>query len=143
MNLSTCHLPTKMPKTFNELNALHALRPINDKPDLQNAERVMDRLALLNKRTKDQNDYIETLILLTEAYEAKEIADAMDLSQSSGLDALKYLMQGHGMKQTELAKLLGIGASATSMILAGDRPITADHARTLGKHFGISPAAFI
>lgn len=47
------------------------------------------------------------------------------------------------MKQTDLAKLLKISASAVSMILSGNRPITANHARTLGKHFGLSPAAFL
>jgi antitoxin component HigA of HigAB toxin-antitoxin module len=132
-----------MPTAFNELNALHALRPINDKIDLKNAEEVIDRLAVLNKRSADQNDYLETLILLSESYEATEIADALDRSKSSGLDALKYLMQARQMKQADLAKLLKIGVSAVSMILSGDRPITADHARNLAKHFGVSPAAFI
>lgn len=92
---------------------------------------------------RDQNDYLETLILLVEAHEAKDIADALDRSKSSGLDAVKYLMETHGMNQIELAKSLKIGASAVSMILSGDRPITADHARNLAKHFGVSPAAFL
>src|SRR5438034_11404917 len=122
MKVATGLLPPKMPKTFNELNALHPLRPINDNIDLENAEQVLDRLAVLNKRTKDQSDYLQTLILLTEAYEAEEIADARDLSKSSGLDALKYLMRCNDMKQAELARLLGIGPSAASMILSGDRP---------------------
>lgn len=143
MKTTRSNLPARMPTAFNELNALHALRPINDKIDLKNAEEVIDRLAVLNKRSADQNDYLETLILLSESYEATEIADALDRSKSSGLDALKYLMQARQMKQADLAKLLKIGVSAVSMILSGDRPITADHARNLAKHFGVSPAAFI
>jgi antitoxin component HigA of HigAB toxin-antitoxin module len=143
MKSTTSHLPASMPRTFDGLNALHPLRPIKDHIDLENAEEVMDRLAVLNKRTKDQNDYLETLILLTEAYEADEIADAMDLSKSAGLDALKYIMQSQGMKQAELGRLLGVGASAASMILSGARPITADHARKLGKRFGMRAGAFI
>jgi len=132
-----------MPKSFGELNALHPLRPISDDVDLANAEEVIDRLAVLNKRTKDQNDYLETLVLLTEKYQSEEIADALDRSKSSGLDALKYLVNIHDMPQTAVGKLLGVGPSSVSMILAGSRPITADHARKLGKHFGISPAAFL
>jgi antitoxin component HigA of HigAB toxin-antitoxin module len=81
--------------------------------------------------------------LLAEEYEAEEVADAMDRSKSSGVDALKYLMRANGMSQAELAKLLKISASAVSMILSEDRPITADHARNLAKHFGVSPAAFL
>ncbi len=136
-------LPARMPTAFDELNALHPLRPINDRIDLKNAEKVMDRLAVLNKRTRDQNDYLETLILVVEAYEAEEIADALDQSKSSGLDAVKYLMEAHGMNQADLAVLLNVAASAVSMILAGDRPIIADHARNLAKYFRISPAAFL
>jgi HTH-type transcriptional regulator / antitoxin HigA len=143
MKSSTSHLPATMPRTFQELNALHPLRPINDEIDLKNAGEMMDRLAVLNKRTKDQNDYLQTLILLSETYESDQIADAMDRTRSSGVDALRYLMESHGMKQARLAKLLKLGVSAVSMILSGDRPITADHARNLGKHFSISPAVFL
>lgn len=136
-------LPTRLPTEFNALNAIHPLRPIADAVDLKNAAEVMNRLAVLNKRSRDQNDYLETLILLTEAYEADQIADALDPAKSSPLEALKYLLETHAMNQAALAKLLKIGASAVSMILSGDRPITADHARTLGRHFEVSPAAFL
>jgi HTH-type transcriptional regulator / antitoxin HigA len=143
MKSSISRLPMRMPRAFDELNALHPLRPINDEIDLKNAGEVMERLAVLNKRTRDQNDYLETLILLIEAYESDESSDALDSSKSSGLDALKYLIKAGGMKQTDLARLLGVSPSAVSMILSGDRPITADHARTLAKHFGVSVAAFL
>jgi hypothetical protein len=53
MKLTTSHLPERMPTMFAELNSLHPLRPINDDIDLKNAEEIMDRLAVLNKRTKD------------------------------------------------------------------------------------------
>jgi HTH-type transcriptional regulator/antitoxin HigA len=143
MKSSLSRLPARMPTDFDELNALHPLRPINDEIDLKNTEEVLDRLAVLNKRTRDQNDYLETLILVMEAYQAKEIADALNPSKSSGLDALKYLMGAHAMKQADLAGLLKVGASAVSMILSADRPITADHARNLAKYFAVSPAAFL
>jgi antitoxin component HigA of HigAB toxin-antitoxin module len=143
MKPSTSHLPARMPTRFNELNSLYPLRPINDRIDLKNAGEVIDRLAVLGHRTRDQNDYLATLILLSEAYEAEEIADAMDRDKSSGLDALKYLMNGRGMKQADLARLLSLGASAVSMILSGDRPITADHARKLAKHFGVNGGVFL
>jgi antitoxin component HigA of HigAB toxin-antitoxin module len=143
MRSSTSHLPRIIPKTFNELNAIHPLRPINDKIDLKNSEEMLDRLAILNKRTKDQNDYLQTLILLTETFEGDQIQDAMNSEKSSGVEALKYLMESAEMSQTSLAKLLKVGASAVSMILSEERPITAGHARALGKHFNISPAVFL
>ena len=143
MKTNLSRLPVKMPSSFEQLNTLYPLRPINDAIDLRNAGEVIDRLAVLNRRTKDQNDYLETLVLIVEAYEAEEIADALDSSKSSGLEALKYLMEVEDMNQADLARLLKVGASAASMILAGDRPITADHARSLGKYFDINPGAFL
>jgi plasmid maintenance system antidote protein VapI len=47
------------------------------------------------------------------------------------------------MTQAELARLLGVGPSAASMILSGDRPITADHARKLAKQFSVDPGLFL
>jgi plasmid maintenance system antidote protein VapI len=47
------------------------------------------------------------------------------------------------MNQTDLARLLKVGSSAVSMILSGDRPITADHARNLAKYFDVNAAAFL
>jgi plasmid maintenance system antidote protein VapI len=47
------------------------------------------------------------------------------------------------MTQSELGKLLGIGPSAVSMIFSGSRPITADHARRLGKRFCVDPGLFL
>lgn len=143
MKSSITRLPIRMPTVFDELNALHPLRPINDAIDVKNAEEVLERLAVLTKRTRDQNDYLETLILLIEAHEATEIADALDQTKSSGIDALKYLMQARNMNQVDVARLLKISLSAVSMILSGDRPITADHARNLAKYFNLSVAAFL
>jgi hypothetical protein len=56
-------LPSAAPTTFDKLNAMHPLRPINDAIDLKNAEEMIDRLAVLGKRTKDQNDYLHTVCL--------------------------------------------------------------------------------
>jgi HTH-type transcriptional regulator/antitoxin HigA len=135
-------IAAKMPTGFDELNALHPLRAIRDGTDLRNAGEMMDRLAVLSRRTKDQNDYLETLTLITEAYESEEIEDALDRSKSSGLEALKYLMEAQGMRQAGVRAILGVGSSAVSMILSGERPITAEHARRLGDYFGVSPGRF-
>jgi len=63
-----------LPTTFASLNAMLPLRPINDRIDLGNAMEVVDRLAVLAKRTADQEDYLETLSTLIEKYEADTIA---------------------------------------------------------------------
>jgi hypothetical protein len=47
--------------TFGALNALHPLRSIRAAVDYDHATEVLDRLAVLDQRTQDQ-DYLETLV---------------------------------------------------------------------------------
>ncbi len=56
---------------------------------------------------------------------------------------LKYLLENHGMNGADLSRLLGASRQLGPMILRGDREITAEHARALGKHFALSPGVFI
>jgi antitoxin component HigA of HigAB toxin-antitoxin module len=144
MSKSATHLHGRMPKTFNELNALLPLRPINDRIDLENAYEVMDRLAVIEKPTKDQRDFLDTLVILTEAFDKEENESALAAADKvTGLELLKYLMDNTNMTQAALAKALGVSEGAASMILKGERSITARHARTLGKRFKLDPGAFI
>jgi antitoxin component HigA of HigAB toxin-antitoxin module len=133
-----------MPRTFSDLNAIFPLRPIRDKIDLENAYEVMDRLAVINKPTKDQTDYLDTLVLLTETFDKDDNEAALSAADRvTGSELLKYLMKNTEMTQASLAKVLGVTEGAASMIFKGTRSITADHARTLGKHFKVDPGAFI
>jgi HTH-type transcriptional regulator/antitoxin HigA len=144
MNKATTHLPKQMPKTFNDLNAMLPLRPIRDKIDLENAYEMVDRLAVINKPTKGQQDYLDTLVMLTEVFDKENNEAALAAADKvTGLEMLKYLMENTRMTQASLARILGISEGAASMILKGVRSITAEHARTLGKHFKLDPGGFI
>jgi HTH-type transcriptional regulator/antitoxin HigA len=142
MKATASHLPHELPKGFDGLNRLHPLRPVADEVDLENATEVMDRLAVINRPTKDQADYLDTLTLLIEQYESAHVA-ANGRKKPSSLEVLKHLVAVNEMKQAELAKLLGVGPSAVSMILSGQRPITADHARALGRRFAVQAGLFL
>jgi antitoxin component HigA of HigAB toxin-antitoxin module len=144
MSHTATHLPESMPETFAELNAVLALRPINDKIDLENAYEVMDRLAVINNPTQDQRDYLDTLIILTETFDKEDNEAALAAARNvSGLELLQYLMEKTETSQAGLAKILGITVSAASMVVRGERSITADHARALGNHFKLNAGAFI
>ena len=142
MKSTAAHLPHELPKTFDELNRLHPLRPVADEVDLENAPELMDRLAVINRPTKDQADYLHTLTLLIEQYESAQVV-AKRTKKPSPLEVLKHLVAANEMKQSEMAKLLGVGSSAVSMILSGQRPITADHARALARRFAVQPGLFL
>ena len=78
-----------LPNTFNELNALYQLRPIRDEVDYDNAVEMADRLAVLDHRTQDQEDYLETLTELIGKNDDEHYARALD--HITPLESLKYL----------------------------------------------------
>ena len=59
----------------------------------------------------------------------------------TGVQALKFLMQQHGLKQTDLSEIGSQGV--VSEILTGKRDLNIRQIRALSKRFGISPATFV
>jgi len=58
------------------------------------------------------------------------------------LEALKCLMEEHGMNTVALGKLVG-GTGQASLILNNKRELSKANIRTLAEHFHVSPALFI
>jgi HTH-type transcriptional regulator/antitoxin HigA len=133
----------KVPASYSRLMRQFPLRPIRSKADYRRASALLDKLALREESALDSGeaDYLETLSLLIEAYDREHYA--MPVEDASPLEVLRFLMEQNRMKQTNLAGLLKIGASAVSMILSGQRPITADHARCLAERFNVDAGLFL
>ncbi len=127
-------------ESFNELNAQLPLRPISDRVDLDNAMEMIDRLALLKRRTRDQEDYLETLSTLVEKYESEH--DSVGMDQLDPIETLKYLIEGRGMTASQLGNLLG-ERSLGSKVLTGERELSKNHIRTLCKTFNVGPQLFL
>lgn len=130
-----------LPTTFVALNALHPLRPIRDAVDYDNAAEILDRLAVLDRRTPDQEDYLETLATLVGKYDEEHYA--ADLSQLAPLASLQYLMEHHGMNSSKLGELLGNNRSLGGKILRGERQLSKSHIRILAERFKVNPALFL
>jgi HTH-type transcriptional regulator/antitoxin HigA len=71
-------------------------------------------------------------------YEGRNV----DMPNAKPSAVLRFLMQQHDLRQTDLAKIFG-SQSNVSEVLSGKREINARQARILAKRFGVSPAAFI
>jgi len=132
---------TKVPGRFEDLVRLMPPQAILDDVHYENTVEMVDRLMASGKLTKGQALYLETLVQLVQAYEAEH--HAIDVSDISGLDSLKHLMDQNRMNASDLARLLGIHASMGSKILKGERSLTLDHLKKLAKRFKVSPALFM
>lgn len=133
-------LHEKVPRVFDELDALCPLGPIRGERELDRAESIAGQLALLDRRTRDQEDYLQTLSLLIEAYEDRHHAIAT--SDLDPIELLRSLMESHEMSASDLGRLLG-NRSLGAAVLRGDRDLSKAHILVLCEHFGVGPELFL
>jgi len=126
-------------KTFEELCAMHLPRTIRDKVDYENTAEIVDRLAVLNRRTRGQEEYLETLTQLIEAYDNGNFQVAVS---SDPLDAIRFLMDAHNLNASDIGRILG-SRSLGAAILRGDRQISKENALKLASHFKLNSGLFI
>lgn len=124
-----------LPKNYTGLCQSLLPRPIHSRVAYREAVAMADTLAG-HRLSKDQADYFDILCSLIEDYEQ------VDEPKASGMDALRALMEAHGMNGAGLADLLGVTRSLASRLLSGERELTRNHIDALAKHFGVGHAAF-
>jgi len=128
------------PRTLDELAEELLPLAIDSERSYRKMLRLIDKLAVLDKRTKAQERYLDTLTILVEVYENQR--HEIDLSGMTPVDALKYLMEQHGISGRDLGRLLGqpqLGAK----ILRGKRELSKAHIRKLCDHFKVGPELFV
>ncbi len=72
-----------------------------------------------------------------EEYEAHRFPE----KNMSPIDVLEFLMEEHGLGQSDLPEIGG--QSLVSKILSGERKLTVEHIQKLSKRFGVSSSVFI
>ena len=130
---------SKMPRTFGGLCRMLPLRPIHDETDYDNAIEMLDSLVGF-ELNKDQLDFLVALTTLVGAYEDEHYA--IDTTDKTGLDALKYLMEQNDMTASDLGNLLG-NRSLGSKILRGERELSKTHLRILADRFKVDAGLFL
>jgi len=97
--------------------------------------------ALLQEAGSDPNhpalELVDIVGDLIEDYEAEH----PPLPTPTGLDALNFLMEQHGLRQADLSEIGSQGV--VSEILSGRRELNLRQIRALSERFGVSPATFI
>ncbi|MCJ8270736.1 MAG: helix-turn-helix domain-containing protein [Psychrosphaera sp.] len=80
---------------------------------------------------------METIGKLIVNYEEQNFA----FNEGSPIDALKYLMKEHGLKQSDLKEIGSQGV--VSEILTGKRELNIDQIKRVSQRFNVSPLVFI
>jgi HTH-type transcriptional regulator / antitoxin HigA len=87
--------------------------------------------------TAAEKELAELLTLLIEDFEKKQYS----LPRAKPLEALRFLMDQHGLKQKDLVDVFGT-PSIVSEVLSGKRELNKDHIQGLSERFRVSPEVF-
>ena len=115
------------------------IAPIRDEAHYQRMTAMLE--ALLDETTGDENHpamgLVDIVGDLIEDFESEHYP----MPDVTGVQALKFLIEQHGIKQCDLHEIGSQGV--VSEILAGKRELNIRQVRALSERFGVSPATFV
>ena len=120
----------------SKYNGLYPLKAIQTEKDYNDALNSME--MLFDETDGDLGEYAETLSILIEYYESQNFP----IPDSTGVDALRFLMEQNDLRQKDLVGVLG-GKSTVSEILNNKRPLNIKHLNALAKKFNVNPSTFL
>ena len=100
------------------------------------------KAAAQDRRTHEAiaglGQYTKMIAELIEHYEKERYP----IREVDPIEMLEFLMEQHGLSQTDLAKEFG-GQPVVSAVLSGKRPLNKNHILRLAARFHVSPATFL
>ena len=124
---------------WEQFRAATDISPIRDEGHYARMTKILE--SLLNKAGADESHSIMGLIdIVADLIENYE-SELHPLPPTNGVDALKFLMEQHALKQTDLHEIGSQGV--VSEILTGKRELNLRQVRALSERFGVSVATFL
>ena len=115
------------------------IAPIRDEAHYQRMTAMLE--ALLDETTGDENHPAMGLVDIVGDLIENFESEHHPLPDVTGVQALKFLIEQHGIKQCDLHEIGSQGV--VSEILAGKRELNIRQVRALSERFGVSPATFV
>jgi HTH-type transcriptional regulator / antitoxin HigA len=115
------------------------LRPLRSAADLDAAIAIVDGLIDQPNLSAPEQDYLEVLSDLVEAYETENLP----IRPVGDAVLMRYLIEHKGVTQAGAAAGSGIAESTISAVLAGKRKLNRTQIAKLARYFHIEPAAFL
>ncbi len=124
---------------WEQFRAATDIAPIRDEAHYVRMSEILE--ALLDETGGDEDHpamgLVDIVGDLIEDYEAEHHA----LPETTGVQALKFLMEQHDLKQSDLTEIGSQGV--VSEILAGKRELNIRQVRALSERFAVSAATFV
>lgn len=123
---------------YLELVRRFPLRPLRTDADLDAAVAVIDELTDRADLAAPEQDYLDVLTDLVEAFEDA----AIPVAPVGDAELLRFLIEGKGVTQAQVAAGAGLAVSTVSELLAGKRKLNRGQIGKLARYFRVEPGAF-
>jgi HTH-type transcriptional regulator/antitoxin HigA len=124
---------------YLELVRQFPLRPLRTDTDLDAAITVIDSLIDQENLSAPEQDYLDVLSDLVEAYEA----EAIPMATVGDAEMLRFLIEQKGVTQNETATGAKIAESTISEVMSGKRKLNRTQIAKLARYFHVEPGAFL
>lgn len=132
-------IPTFNPNIYSDLLSEIAPSVIETELEYQRLLTLTESLHFKKDRTLEEKNIYKLLVVLIEIYESQQHS----IPASSPAEVLEHIMESSGLRQVDLAKIIGASSGVVSEIVSGKRAISKAQAKVLGQRFKISPSLFI
>jgi antitoxin component HigA of HigAB toxin-antitoxin module len=117
------------------------LRAIRTGADYDAASKMIDRLAVRDNLDEGEQQYLDAIEVLIEAYENNVMPVTPD--GRTPLERLKAAMRASQTTPVQLRSILGGSQSMVSMILGGKRALSKKAIAKLAGYFSLDPGYFL
>ena len=100
---------------------------------------ITESLHFKKDRTLEEKKIYKLLVTLIELYESQQHA----IPAPSPNEILQHIMESSGLRQIDLAEIMGASSGVISEIVNGKRSISKAQAKALATRFKVSPSLFI
>ncbi len=114
------------------------LRPVRSEEELDEATVVIHALIDKEHRSPAEQDYLDVMKELVQAYEAVHYPD----EPVSDGDMLRSLIETKGVPQSQVAREARIAESTISEVLSGRRKLNRGQIGKLAAYFHVAPGVF-
>jgi HTH-type transcriptional regulator / antitoxin HigA len=112
---------------------------IETESEYQRLLAITESLHFNKNRTLEEQKIYKLLVTLIEIYESQQYSVPASTSQ----EILQHIMESSGLRQTDIAEIIGASSGVVSQIVNGKRAISKAQAKVLGQQFKVSPSLFI
>jgi HTH-type transcriptional regulator / antitoxin HigA len=133
-----------MTSTFNStayIDLLSQTLPsvIETESEYQRLLALTESLHFNKNRTLEEKKIYKLLVTLIEIYESQQYS----IPASTPQEILQHIMESSGLRQTDIAEIIGASSGVVSQLVNGKRAISKAQAKALGQKFRVSPSLFI